>query len=83
MLVIMLNFIIAVITSTYSRVVNYQKIISYKNKADLNFEFYELFKLLGYFKEEIKLIVFSISKDTQDIEEDPIVNAQVDIKNHI
>jgi hypothetical protein len=36
MLVIMLNFIIAVITTTYGKVINLQKIISYKHKADLN-----------------------------------------------
>jgi hypothetical protein len=29
MLIIMLNFLIAVITSTYERVMNYQKIIAY------------------------------------------------------
>ena len=38
MLVIMLNFLIAVITSTYERVMNYQKIISYMHKAELNME---------------------------------------------
>ena len=38
MLVIMLNFLIAVITSTYERVMNYQKIISYMHKAELNVE---------------------------------------------
>ena len=38
MLIIMLNFLIAVITSTYERVMNYQKIISYMHKAELNVE---------------------------------------------
>ena len=42
MLVIMLNFLIAVITNTYERVNNYQKIISFKHKAELNEECYML-----------------------------------------
>ena len=40
MLIIMLNFLIAVITSTYERVMNYQKIISYMHKAELNVEIF-------------------------------------------
>ena len=47
MLVIMLNFLIAVITSTYERCANYQRIISYKQKASLN---EEVFQLLRFFK---------------------------------
>ena len=61
MLIIMLNFLIAVITSTYERVVNYQKIISYMHKAELNAE---TFSLMSYFSElpEFKYIVFTTSK---------------------
>lgn len=42
MLVIMMNFLIAVITSTYEKAINYQKIISYMHKAELNLEVFQL-----------------------------------------
>ena len=42
LLIFMINFLIAVITSAYQRVMNYQKIISYKHKTDLNYETYML-----------------------------------------
>jgi len=38
MLVIMLNFIIAIITANYEKCINYQKVIAYQHKADLNME---------------------------------------------
>jgi hypothetical protein len=82
-LIVMLNFIIAVISSTYNKYGTYQKIISYKNKADLNSEFYELFSMMGKYNEEIKLIAFSNSKDTDSIEDDPMKNTQVEVKKHI
>ena len=69
MLVVMLNFIIAVITTTYAKVITLQKIISYKHKADLNEECFELLSLLG-FNEEFKLIVFSNCKEVSMMEED-------------
>lgn len=58
MLVFMLNFLIAVISSTYERVINYEKVISYIHKADLNQEYYSL---ASFFADppEYKVIVFS------------------------
>ena len=50
MLIIMMNFIIAVITTTYAKYVVYQKTITYKNKADLNMEFFELMNLFGKYQ---------------------------------
>jgi hypothetical protein len=76
MLVVMLNFIIAVITSTYDRVIGLQKIISLKHKADLNQECNELLSLFG-FNEEFKLIVFSNSKETTGLEEDQLAEVVV------
>jgi len=82
MLVIMLNFIIAVITSTYAKVITLQKIISYKHKADLNEECYELLALLG-FNEEFKLIVFSNSKEISMMEEDQMAEILMSLKKFI
>jgi len=67
MLVIMLNFLIAVITNTYDRVSNYQKVISFKNKADLNEECYMLINIFKKLK-EYKIIVFSTSKEAIKLE---------------
>ena len=69
MLIIMLNFLIAVITSTYERVMNYQKIISYQHKAELN---YETFALMSFFGEleEYKFLIFSTSKKATTLEDD-------------
>jgi hypothetical protein len=65
----MLNFLIAVISSTYVRVLNYQKIISYMHKAELNVE---TFQLISFFVslEEYRFIVFSTSKQAGTLEDD-------------
>jgi hypothetical protein len=57
MLVIMLNFLIAVISSNYEQTMIYQKLIGYRQKAELN---YETYMLVNVFKkmEEYKCIVF-------------------------
>ena len=44
MLVIMLNFMIAIIDQTYKRVMSQKKIHVYKNKAELNEESYQILK---------------------------------------
>jgi hypothetical protein len=69
MFIIMLNFLIAVISSTYVRVLNYQKIISYVHKAELNVE---TFQLISFFMslEEYRFIVFSTSKQAGTLEDD-------------
>ena len=69
MLIIMLNFLIAVITSTYERVMNYQKIISYMHKAELNVENFQLISFF-YSLEEYRFIVFSTSKQAGTLEDD-------------
>jgi hypothetical protein len=69
MLVIMLNFLIAVITSTYERVMNYQKIISYMHKAELNSETFQLMRFF-YTLEEYRFIIFSTSKQSSTLEDD-------------
>ena len=64
MQVIMLNFMIAVIMTTYERVINgnMQVVIGYKHKADLNFETY---MLISTFKKlrKYRCIVFASAKD--------------------
>lgn len=57
MLVVMLNFLIAVITSNYEKVYNSQAVIAYLHKASLN---YETYMLLNCFKDlpEYRCFVF-------------------------
>ena len=67
--VILTNFLIAVITDTYLRVISLQKQISYKDKADLNFEYNIMRSSFSRFlgeQEEFKILVFSNSKDDLD-----------------
>lgn len=65
MLVIMLNFIIAIIDQTYVAVNKNKNMHVYMNKAELNEEYYQLAK---YFKElkQFRVIVFSTSKEMYD-----------------
>jgi hypothetical protein len=62
MLVIMLNFLIAVLQQTYNRVMNYQKIIMYQQRAELNEECYNLLSIFLRIK-QFKYIVFSTNKE--------------------
>jgi hypothetical protein len=82
MLIIMLNFLIAVITSTYERVVNYQKIISYQHKAELN---HETFALMSFFGDlpEYKFLIFSTSKKAGTLEDDQFSEIADLLKNYI
>ena len=79
MLVIMTNFLIAEITSTYERVINYQKIISFQHKADLN---EECCQLMGVFSNlpEYKIIVLSTSKEAIRLEDNIIEEAVENLK---
>lgn len=82
MLIIMLNFLIAVITSTYERVMNYQKIISFQHKAELN---YETFALMSFFGDlpEYKFIVFSFSRKATTLEDDQFYEIADLLKSYI
>lgn len=62
MLVVMLNFIIAVINATYDKVKNDQVYITYAFKADLNFECFEILSMIKRQK-EFSVVLFSASKD--------------------
>lgn len=78
----MLNFLIAVITSTYDRVINYQKIIAFKHKAELNEECYMLIRVFRELK-EYRIIVFSTCIDTSKIEDNSFENAVSDLKRSV
>jgi len=82
MLVVMLNFIIAVITSTYSKVINFQKFIGYQHKAELNLECHELLELMRMLK-PYKLLTFSNSKDVSVLEEDMLQEVINSLKKFI
>ena len=53
---------IAIIDSTYKRVMNQKKIHIYKNKAELNEESYQILKYFSSLK-EYNVIVISACKD--------------------
>lgn len=80
MLVIMLNFIIAIIDQTYISVNRDKNIFVYMNKAELNQECYQLMK---YFKklEPMRVILFSTSKQLYD--EDNAVNNEEELESII
>jgi hypothetical protein len=88
MIVIMLNFLIAVITSTYERVINLQNQIRYKHKADLNEEFFILMhylsKLSSFAKlDEFKVIIFSNDKEDGLQGEDQAIDMLESIKKTV
>ena len=83
-LIVLLNFIIAVIGATYNRVAPQQQAISYKNKADLNQEYFELMANFGFYASEVKLLMFSVNKEKNEMDgTDEIEVVQSDIKKHI
>lgn len=67
MLVVMLNFLIAVITQTYKEVQDQAKQIYYAMKADINLKWLELMYILGRANEEFTIIL--LSKQAQEEEE--------------
>ena len=80
----MLNFLIAVITSTYERLSNYQRIISYQQKAILNDEVFQLmsvFKNLPCVSMPIyKIVIFSTSKEASGLEDNEMEDMLEDLK---
>lgn len=61
MLIILLNFLIAVISQTYERVAGSQTNYTYKDRAEMNEECSTILSSL-YFQGEVKLIVFTYDK---------------------
>jgi len=75
----MTNFLIAVITTTYEKVKKYQKIISFRHKAELNEECY---MLMGVFRKlpEYKIITLSASKETTKQTDNEVVEVVESLK---
>lgn len=69
MLVIMLNFLIAVISSNYEQTMIQQKLIGFRHKAEMNYEIYMLVKIFKKM-DEYKCIVFQCSKSNEGYNED-------------
>lgn len=61
MLIILLNFLIAVISQTYERVAGSQTNYTYKDRAEMNEECATVLSSL-YFQGEVKMIVFTYDK---------------------
>lgn len=85
MLVVMLNFMIAIIDNTYKRTMGLKKIHIYKGKAELNQESYQILKYFPCFikLKEYKVIAFSVCKDYEQILDDQIGVDDEDLENFI
>ena len=82
MLIILLNFLIAVISATYEKV-NSQKInYTYKDKAEMNEECCTILKSL-YNKGEVKLICFTYDKNLTIIQESDYKEVIDEIKKNV
>ena len=68
MLVIGLNFMIAIIESTFSSVNDDKMSYLYRNKAEMNLESFEILQYFPMFKtcEEFRAIIFSTFTDNQE-----------------
>ena len=62
MIIILLNFLIAVITETYEEVATKQSIYTYVHKASLNEEIYHIISFFFRMK-QYKVVVFSFNKE--------------------
>jgi hypothetical protein len=82
LLVVMLNFLIAVIQSNYNKVINFQEKIAYQHKAELNEETYQLYSYVKKL-ECYKIIVFTTSKEASTLENDEIAEIFDIIKSEI
>jgi len=87
MLVVMLNFIIAVISATYTKVVSVQQLVGVKYNAELNLEVFYVMNMLkkkfGRKMDNIKLMSFSNVKSNEDNEEDAVERAMNGIKKMV
>ena len=78
----MINFIVAVIINSYEQVKNKQRIISFRQRADLNHECYQIGSVLESLglhfivrvwmdnDDQFKIIVMTTSKDNYEMKED-------------
>lgn len=69
MLVVLLNFIIAVINETYDQVKDNQVLINYQYKAELNLECQEILSILRK-NTEFHVILFSVNKNENNQQQD-------------
>lgn len=67
--IILINFIIAVISSTYNKVIQFRKTINFQSQAELNMECQEIVKFFHNYK-QLKVIVFTNSKEKSNEMED-------------
>lgn len=67
--VMILNFLISIICACYERVKGVQQIISYKQKAELNFECFQFYNMLGYMKKPFKIIAMSTTSENEEMKE--------------
>jgi len=81
-LIILLNFLIAVISQTYEKVISQQQTHNYLHKSELN---EEVFQMGSMFKRAMpfKIIAFSIDKESLAQESDEWLGLIQSLKKHI
>lgn len=68
MVIILLNFLIAVISQSYERVVSLQNIYNYTHKAEINLEYYQIVSTVKKL-ESIKYMIFTES-NSRDLKQE-------------
>ena len=67
MVIVLLNFLIAIISQSYEKVMNFSIMYTYQNKVELNKEYTMLKSRLPWFKmEEINLLILFSPKNFED-----------------
>lgn len=81
-LIILLNFLIAVISQVYDNVVADQKLLMYKHRAELNREYFMIMRMFLMIK-EFQIIVFSMDKELVEQEEEEWLGFVQSIKQFV
>lgn len=82
MLVVMMNFLIAVISETYQQISSQRKIIDYRNKSELNEEAFIMLSAIKSFP-EFRVVVFSTNSQQDSMDDDQVDEVIQQAKKHI
>lgn len=82
MLVVMMNFLIAVISETYQKISAQRKIIDYRNKSELNEEAFIMMSAIMKFP-VFRVVVFSTNSQQDSMDDDQVDEVIQQAKKHI
>lgn len=81
-LIILLNFLIAVISQVYDKVISDQKLLMYQLRAELNKEYFMIMRMYNLL-EEYQMLVFTTEKGVEEAEEDEFAGLVQTLKKYI